>query len=258
MKRFFRLIIDATVVRLVRYVIWCLPGHGTLEVAQPLEIAQPLSIIQRRVVGEVLHRAVVSSADYAELHMPDALGFPEITDLWRYAFVRRRNSGLIVEFGVWQARSVNFFADLTSEQIYGFDSFEGLKEDWKGWQFPKGHFDLGGEIPAVPPNVTLIKGWFDLTLPDFLASHPEPFSFVHIDCDTYEGAATILKLTADRFVPGTVVLMDEYFGYRGWKIGEFKAWQDFVAASGLSYDYIAFCDEPVAVLIRHRGPIESD
>jgi hypothetical protein len=49
--------------------------------------------------------------------------------------------------------------------------------------------------------------------------------------------------------------MDEYFGYRGWKIGEFKAWQEFIATSGLSYEYIAFCDEPVAVLIQQRSPV---
>ena len=104
-------------------------------------------------------------------------------------------------------------------------------------------------MPTVPAHVTLMKGWFDATLPGFLAAHPGPIAFLHIDSDTYQAAQTILSLTADRLVPGTVIMFDEYFGYRGWRLGEFKAWQEFVAERGLSYEYICFSDESVAVAI---------
>jgi len=42
---------------------------------------------------------------------------------------------LLLEFGVWQGESTRFFAGLNrspSSRFYGFDSFEGLPEDWRG------------------------------------------------------------------------------------------------------------------------------
>jgi hypothetical protein len=95
----------------------------------------------------------------------------------------------------------------------------------------------------------LIKGWFDETLPPFLREHPEPFSFVHIDCDTYEATSIVLSAAEGRFRKGTVVVFDEYFGYRGWRMGEFKAWQQFVAARGLSYEYLAFHFQAVSLVV---------
>jgi hypothetical protein len=201
------------------------------------------------VHDESNRRAILDAADYADVNMPAALFHDDVHDLWRYALAQRTLPGLFVEFGVFQANSINFFAGMTSEILYGFDSFEGLKEDWVGWSLPKGHFSLNGRLPKVAPNVRLIKGWFDQTLPEFLASNPGTISFLHIDCDTYESTTCVLNLCAERIVPGTVVLFDEYFGYRGWRLGEFRAWREFIARSSLSYDYKAFSDQRVLVVV---------
>lgn len=207
-------------------------------------------LIVPSVVRETLRRAVADSADYADSHMPQVLCFSELEALWRHAFAARAADGLIVEFGVWRGRSISYFASLTRQTVYGFDSFEGLREDWKGWENPKGAFSLGGRLPAVPANVTLIKGWFDETLPPFLREHlDEPLSFAHIDCDTYEAAVIVLNAVQDRIRKGTVIIFDEYFGYRGWRIGEFKAWQQFVAAHGISYEYLGFSENAVSLLV---------
>jgi hypothetical protein len=237
MRRFAKRFVDATVIRLLEYVRRTLPPGRDIELVP-------------RLVPELLRRAIAESADYADAHMAGALGFPDQKDARAYAFGRRAAEGLILEFGVRAGRSINFFAGLTDQPIYGFDSFEGLREDWKGTGHPVGHFDVGGRLPPVPPHVTLIKGWFDAVLPGFLAAHPPPIAFAHIDSDTYEAAATIFRLAADRFVPGTVVMFDEYFGYWGWRMGEFKAWQEFVTQRGLRYEYLCFSDESVAVVIR--------
>lgn len=212
--------------------------------AEPRLITTELSVVR-----ETMRRAVSDAADYADSRMPKALCLRNIEKLWRHAFGTRRKSGLIIEFGVWTGTSITFFASLTKEKIYGLDSFEGLREDWTGWENPKGTFNLHGALPQVPGNVELVKGWFDETLPIFLEAHAEPFSFVHIDCDTYEATAAILKIAGDRFQSGTVVVFDEYFGYRGWREGEFKAWQEFVAARGLRYEYLAFSDYAVSLII---------
>jgi hypothetical protein len=237
MKNAIKRLVDETILPLVAYV-W-----RTIA-AEPRLIASELSIVR-----ETIRRAVADSADYADSHMAQALCLRNIQKLWGHAFDARTPGGLIAEFGVWTGTSIGFFAALTGETVYGFDSFEGLREDWKGWENPKGAFSLHGELPQVAANVKLVKGWFDDSLPPFLHAHAEPFSFVHIDCDTYEATATVLSLAGDRLQKGTVVVFDEYFGYRGWRAGEFKAWQEFVAARGLRYEYLAFSDYAVSLVI---------
>jgi len=236
MKKIAKRVVDATLVPLIEYVRSRMPQNSWLQSAS--------------VVDEVLRRAIADSADYADSRMQEALcirGDKEA--LWKHALTARAPGGLILEFGVFEGHSIRFLASLTSETIYGFDSFEGLREDWTGWAASKGTFDMGGIPPPVPANVSLIKGWFDETLPHFLREHAEPFSFVHIDSDTYEAAAVILGMAADRFRPGTVVVFDEYFGYRGWRAGESKAWQDFVSTGGITYRYLAFHDQAVALVV---------
>lgn len=238
MKKVAKFILERGLVEPIAYVRRQLPP------------GRNLTINQLGVVGEVIRRAIVESADYAEAEMARALCFPELPALWRHGFAGRPADGLILEFGVWQARSTNFWADLTTETIHGFDSFEGLQEDWTGWGYARGAFSLNGALPRVAPNVRLVKGWFDQTLPGFLASHPGPVSFMHIDCDTYEATSTVLNLAGERIKPGTVVLFDEYFGYRGWRMGEFRAWREFIARTSLQYEYLGFSDQAVAVVVR--------
>ena len=85
-----------------------------------------------------------------------------------------KNDGLFIEFGVHKGRSVNFFSKyLDNKNIYAFDSFLGLREDWKGTQAIKGTFDLKGKIPKLNSNVIPIKGWIQDTLPSFLLNNKE-------------------------------------------------------------------------------------
>jgi hypothetical protein len=97
-----------------------------------------------------------------------------------------------------------------------------------------------------------VKGWFDITLPDFLQSTPCPFAFVHVDCDTYEATRTLIGLIGPKIVKGTVLVFDEYLGYRGWKEGEYKAWKEFVTSENLRYDYLGFAGAPVALIVTER------
>jgi hypothetical protein len=161
-------------------------------------------------------------------------------------------AGLVGEFGVGSGRTINHIASvLPDTQIFGFDSFEGLPEDWRPG-FPKGTYAIR-KLPAVFPNITLIKGWFHETLPAFLQEHSGIFSFLHIDCDLYSSTKTILELCQGRIQPGTVIVFDEYLNYPGWKDGEHKAFQEFVEETLLSYTYAGFCEgeEQVVVKIEH-------
>ena len=111
--------------------------------------------------------------------------------------------------------------------IYGFDSFEGLPDAWIPG-FPKGYFNMDGKLPPVAPNVVLVKGWFDETLPPFVQQHPEPVSYLHIDCDMYESTKTVFQNLAPRIVPGTVIVFDELVNYPGYQDHELKAFYEFL------------------------------
>jgi hypothetical protein len=196
-------------------------------------------------------RAIIESADYIEQHIGTAMIFEQMPKLWNYAAKSANlNDGLILEFGVFKGKSINHFARFFPDHtLHGFDSFEGLAEDWTGYHLPKGAFDLGGNLPKVEGNVTLHKGWFENTLPSFLKERPQPIRLCHIDCDTYESALYVLENLADRLVTGSIIIFDEYHGYPNWKNGEFKAWQSVCSHTGLKYRYIAFSDMQVAVEI---------
>lgn len=232
-----KFLLDRTLVRLLRYL---------------RDRVSPASEAEEDVFKLVKRRAVASSADYVESRLDQALLFPNRELLWDFALSKAPGTGLYAEFGVFTGWSINRFARRLAPRgltIHGFDSFQGLREDWPGTWYAAGHFDLGGKLPRVLPNVALIKGWFDDTVPAFLAAHPEPLAFLHLDADTYESTRRVLALVGERIVAGTVVVLDEYIGFPNWRKGEFLAWQEFVAAHGLAYRYLAFSVTQAAVQV---------
>ena len=100
--------------------------------------------------------------------------------------------GLVLEFGVRFGTSIRQISTLVDQDVYGFDSFQGLPESWHSE--PKGTYSTKGVIPSVPQNVTLYDGWFEETLPEFVQQHPEPVRFMNIDCDIYSSTKTVLEV----------------------------------------------------------------
>jgi len=150
-------------------------------------------------------------------------------------------NGLIMEFGVYQGNSINYIADRIEGEVHGFDGFQGLPDGRGPWAsyVKRKAFDLKGKLPTVRSNVRLHQGWFKDTLPAFLENHAEPARFIHVDCDVYSSTKTILTLLADRIVPGTVILFDEYCNYDGWQFEEYKAFQEFVNRHNVGYKVLA-------------------
>jgi hypothetical protein len=161
------------------------------------------------------------------------------------------DDGLVCEFGVFEGASINHIAARVPHRaVFGFDSFEGLPEHWRE-SFGPGMFTTGGRLPEVRPNVRLLKGWFDETLPPFVARHPGPVALLHVDCDLYSSTKCVLEHLGGSLVPGSVVVFDEYFNYPGWERHEFRAFSEFVAARRLRYEYLAYnrLHEQVAVRV---------
>ena len=160
--------------------------------------------------------------------------------------------GLYLEFGVFMGGTINHIAQKTDRTIHGFDAFEGLPEKWGG--VPVGQFSRQGEPPPVLDNVKLHIGWFDQTLPEFLRKHPEQVAFLHIDSDLYSSAKVVLWGLAERIVPGTVIVFDEYFNYPDWREHEYKAFQEFVSEFHIDYEYLNYSARGYSVAVRIKAP----
>jgi len=205
----------------------------------------------RDIKRALQRRALEETAEFVAENMEMVVPYAHRFALYEATLKRIAFDGLVCEFGVFQGESINFLADLLpAKTLYGFDSFEGLPEDWRA-DVRAGHFKLPG-LPGVRGNVRLVRGWFHETLPPFLSEHPQPAAYLHIDSDLYSSAKTVLDLFADRIRPGTVIIFDEFFNYPGWKQGEYKAFQEFITAHGASFEYIGYSarDEQVAVVIK--------
>ena len=78
-------------------------------------------------------------------------------------------------------------------------------------------------------------------------------ALVHIDSDIYSSAKTVLDNVAPRLRVGSVIVFNEYFNYPNWRQHEFRAFQEFCAAHGVTYRYLCWAMYEVAVRITSIG-----
>lgn len=190
--------------------------------------------------------------EYIKFHFVKAERYYTPNDLLQFGLDCIGIKGSYLEFGVYKGGSITFMAEATYEgkrigrlnllsdvsntpKIYGFDSFEGLRES-EGSPWPTKKFDLKGISPEVPPNVVLYKGYFEDTLPMFLKENDEDVAFLHLDCSVYSSYKTVFGLLAPRIKSGTIIVLNTYFNYPNWKKHAYKAFQEF----GRKYKYIGY------------------
>ncbi len=192
--------------------------------------------------------AAQQSAAFVLEHMPTAKVFWESPDTLRYALGEIKGPGLALELGVATGSTLRIIADAVAADrtVAGFDVFTGLPETWRTG-FPAGQF---AQEPPDVPGATVIAGLFEDTLPTFLVESEEAIAFMHVDCDLYSSTKTVLDLTGARLAPDAVLVFDEFFNYPGWQQHEFRAWTDFVANSGRSFEYLAYTGNHEQVVVR--------
>jgi hypothetical protein len=147
------------------------------------------------------------------------------------------NKKFYLEFGVFTATTINFFSKYVNT-IYGFDSFEGLREDWVGTTEPKGTFNLNKKLPKLNKNVIPVVGWVQDTLVPFLEKHKPEINFVHLDMDTYETTKFVLTKIKPYLVKNCIIAFDELYNYSGWEEGEYKALKE--TFNDNEYRYVCF------------------
>ncbi len=207
-----------------------------------------------------------------------------------------RVEGDILEFGVGSGRSLALLALLqaenltywrygdaacTSRRVLGFDSLEGLPEPgephprWEAGSFSRnylpGHpaLELGQKVTPDAlrtlfarcglPEPTLEIGPFERTIPAAIPSRVPKAALVHVDCDLYESARTVLFGVEPALQDGTLVCFDDWFMYRGSPDkGEARAFREFLEAHprwrAVPYQtYSVFCRS----FILHRRPADG-
>jgi hypothetical protein len=157
------------------------------------------------------------------------------------------NKKFYLEFGVWVGTTINFFSNYVNT-IYGFDSFEGLREDWVGTEAPKGTFNLKRKLPKLNKNVIPVVGWVQDTLVPFLDKHKPEINFIHLDMDTYESTKFVLTKIKPYLTKNCTIAFDELYNYPGWELGEYRALKEIFNDS--EYKYVCFCKNGPQVMIQ--------
>jgi Flp pilus assembly protein TadD len=201
---------------------------------------------QANSVNCPLVNAIVDSFEYSSKANPNARYFGTTPQMLEYAIDAVSIDGLYLEFGVCFGSSITIIANKSGNEVHGFDSFSGLPEAWDVGQSAKisvevaASYSTKGRLPSTPDNVQLHVGFFEESLPVFVGKHTEPVAFMNIDCDLYSSTDTIFRNFEKQIVSGTIIVFDEYFCYTKWRDHEYKAFQEFLERTGLSYRYLAF------------------
>ena len=85
------------------------------------------------------------------------------------------------EFGVWRGISFNYLMQRFKKGI-GFDTFEGLPEDWHNNSL--GTYSSDGNIPKVEGG-EFVAGKFEDTLPEYFSVVRPVASIINFDADLY-------------------------------------------------------------------------
>lgn len=143
-----------------------------------------------------------------------------------------------LEFGVAYGNTLRWWSNnLTSKeaQLYGFDTFEGLPEDWH--LYKKGEMSPGGNYPDIKDSrIVYIKGLFQNTFYSFLKDFQNnKRKVIHLDADLYTSTLFVLTSIAPYLKKNDIIIFDEF----GVPLHEFKAFTEFVDSFYIEYEVIA-------------------
>tara|TARA_Y100000389_G_scaffold203706_1_gene253121 strand:- start:159 stop:902 length:744 start_codon:yes stop_codon:yes gene_type:complete len=184
-------------------------------------------------------------------HFKKSLLFNDRWEIREYSIKRalsndKRNEYYYLEFGTYKGESTNFFSRFV-DKLYCFDSFEGLKEDWIGLSYAKGHFNLDKKIPKLNSNIYPVIGWVEDTLDDFLSKHTPKINFVHFDMDTYSPTRFALEKIKPYLTKNAIIIFDELYNYVGWENGEYKALKEVFNEKEFVFKAFSLIDGKVVI-----------
>jgi hypothetical protein len=146
---------------------------------------------------------------------------------------------LYLEFGVFKGASMRYWSKALKNAgavLHGFDSFEGLPQDFDvAGPYVKGTFATGGSIPCIDdPRVKFFKGWFEETLPEYQLPDHEVL-ILCMDADLYSSTIFVLRHLRPWITRGTYIYFDEMSR----PDHEPRAFDEFMKETGLSFAPVA-------------------
>lgn len=143
-----------------------------------------------------------------------------------------------IEFGVAAGHSFKWWLEQNknvASTFYGFDTFDGLPEDWG--PFKKGSFSNENELPIINDDRgKFYKGLFQQTVPGFLKElDNSKRNVLMMDADLYSATLYALTSLAPYLKKGDIIFFDEFVV----PTHEFKAYSDFVASYYINLELIA-------------------
>ena len=140
---------------------------------------------------------------------------------------------LYLEFGVWKGESIRYWAGLLKNpgsMLHGFDSFEGLPEDFNV-AVEKFAFSTCGVVPTVQDKrVKFFKGWFEETLASYSVPDHDVM-VVNLDADLYSSTNTVLRFLKSQVSLGTYLYFDEFND----RHHELRAFDEFLKETGMGF-----------------------
>lgn len=143
------------------------------------------------------------------------------------------------EFGVHEGASLKWWSDTNqnaASRFFGFDSFEGLPEDWSTSK-QAGYFSTDLQTPKTDDaRVEFVPGWFHRTLPLMLKwLETEDRAVIHMDADLYRSTIYPLCMIGSHLKDGDILVFDEFLD----SSHEFRAFQDACAIFGWDFEILA-------------------
>lgn len=153
---------------------------------------------------------------------------------------------IYLEFGVYEGRTIRIASKINlnpKSHFIGFDSFEGLPEDWQP-SHKKGDLSTNGNIPKIlDSRITFVKGLFHETLDaqineilNLVNTNPHHQLLINMDADLFSSTLYILS-KLDKVIKKDVLIRFDEFGYLD-DNSEFLAFQSFVKAYHKNFEVI--------------------
>lgn len=214
---------------------------------------------QPTIIGKYREKAIDDALNHFEPHFKNSNIFNFEDEIRNFAINKsielniNDHEDFYLEFGVYKGNSINYFSKYLQKnnfKIYGFDSFEGLEENWTGTHHLKNiAFNLRGKKPKTNNNVIIIEGKIQDTLLNFCINElkDNKISFIHFDFDTFTPTDYTLKILKKNLKKNTIILFDEIYGFPNWRDHEYKALINNLKED--EYKYIAFSEKQAVIQI---------
>jgi O-methyltransferase len=153
------------------------------------------------------------------------------------------------EFEVYNGYSLRLWTQMNTHPESRFlDSFEGLPEEWIRTA-PKASYSASRNVPDTPdPRAHCVEGWFQQSLPGFLATYEprECTLVIHGDSDLYISTLYFLTSLNGLIRLGTIIVFDEFDSV----LDEYRALTEYTRSYMRNYRVVCATTDFVRVAVQ--------